>query len=185
MKISFTGTGCSGKTTLLKKCKEHYGDKFNYVDEVTRIVARKGLKITDDGNDETQRAIIDAHIENNKLDNVIMDRCIVDGYSYTTWLYGQQKVCDEVYEYAYNTFNDIVNDLDMILYCCPVKMEDDGERSTDENFQKDIDTMMTHLLYQDPWSLPFQGTLITLEGDVEKRFNDIKIAIDNHEQQNR
>ena len=94
MKISFTGTGCSGKSTLLTKCTEHYGDKFTYVTEVTRPIARMGLPINEDGNDDTQRAIIDAHIENNKLDNVIMDRCIVDGYVYTEWLFNQQKVSD-------------------------------------------------------------------------------------------
>ena len=66
MKISFTGTGCSGKSTLLTKCKEYYGDKFTYVTEITRPIARKGLPINEDGNDDTQKAIIDAHIENNK-----------------------------------------------------------------------------------------------------------------------
>ena len=72
MKISFTGTGCSGKSTLLTKCSEYYGDKFTYVTEITRPIARMGLPINEDGNDETQRAIIDAHIQNNKLDNVII-----------------------------------------------------------------------------------------------------------------
>ena len=181
MKISFTGTGCSGKSTLLAKCREYYGDKFEYVTEVTRPIARKGLPINEDGGDETQRAIIDAHIENNKLDNVIMDRCIVDGYVYTQWLFEKQKVSEETYSYAYATFNDIVDDLDIIFYCCPLEIEDDGERSVNKNFQKDIATNMTLLLYQEPWSQPYKGTLITLEGDVDNRLEDIKIAIKEHE----
>tara|TARA_B110000263_G_C14987991_1_gene364662 strand:- start:4 stop:564 length:561 start_codon:yes stop_codon:yes gene_type:complete len=181
MKISFTGTGCSGKSTLLEKCKEYYGDKFNYVTEVTRPIARKGLPINEDGNSDTQRAIIDAHIDNNKLDNVIMDRCIVDGYVYTEWLFNKQKVDRQTYEYAYNTLNDILNDLDIIFYCCPLEMEDDGERSINEDFQKDIATSMTLLLYQEPYYQPFQGKLVTLEGDIDKRFNDIKIAIEKYE----
>ena len=181
MKISFTGTGCSGKSTLLKKCKEYYGNRFEYVTEVTRPIARKGLPINEDGNDDTQRAIIDAHIENNKLDNVIMDRCIVDGYVYTAWLFEKQKVSTAVYEYAWDTFHDIIDDLDIIFYCCPLEMEDDGERSVNENFQKDIANNMTLLLYQEPWYQPYKGKLVTLEGDIEKRFNDIKIAIEKHE----
>jgi hypothetical protein len=60
-------------------------------------------------------------------------------------------------------------------------MEDDGERSINENFQKDIATNMTLLLYQEPWDQPYKGKLVTLEGDVDKRFNDIKIAIEEHE----
>ena len=87
MKISFTGTGCSGKSTLLKLCQEKYGDKFEYVTEVTRPIARKGLTINEGGDDSTQRAIIDAHINNNRLKDVIMDRCIIDGLVYTNWLY--------------------------------------------------------------------------------------------------
>ena len=181
MKISFTGTGCSGKSTLLKKCKEYYGNRFDYVTEVTRPIARKGLPINEDGNDDTQRAIIDAHIQNNKLDDVIMDRCIVDGYVYTEWLFNQQKVNEETYEYAYNTLDDILNDLDIIFYCCPLEMEDDGERSVNENFQQDIANSMTQLLYQEDWNSTYKGKLVTLEGDVDKRFNDIKIAIEKHE----
>ena len=182
MKISFTGTGCSGKSTLLNKCREYYGDKFKYVTEVTRPIARKGLPINEDGNDDTQTAIIDAHIENNKLDNVIMDRCIVDGYIYTTWLFDQEKVTSNIYEYAWNTLDDILNDLDIIFYCCPLEMKDDGERSINESFQNDIANMMTLLLYQEPWNQEFfKGMLVTLEGDLDKRFNDIKIAIEEHE----
>ena len=182
MKISFTGTGCSGKSTLLKMCQEYYGDRFQYVTEVTRPIARKGLPINEDGNDETQRAIIDAHIENNKLDNVIMDRCIVDGYIYTTWLFDQEKVTSEIYEYAWNTLNDIVDDIDIIFYCCPLEMKADGERSVNENFQKDIANNMTLLLYQEPWHQPYKGKLVTLYPDtIDKRFNDIKIAIQEHD----
>jgi len=182
MKISFTGTGCSGKSTLLKKCVEYYGDKFTYVREVTRPIARKGLPINEDGNDDTQRAIIDAHIHNNKLDNVIMDRCIVDGYVYTNWLFGQKKVLEETCMYAWNTFNDIVNDMDIIFYCRPLQMEDDGERSTNKDFQKDIDNIMTNLLYKDPWHTPFKGALVILKDeDVDKRFEHIKLAIEKHE----
>ena len=74
MKIGFTGPQCSGKSTLLEKCKEYYGDKFEYVDEVTRPLAREGFKINEGGNDATQKAIIDAHVSNIQKENVIMDR---------------------------------------------------------------------------------------------------------------
>ena len=61
-------------------------------------------------------------------------------------------------------------------------MEDDGERSVNENFQKDIATNMTLLLYQELWSQPFKGKLVTLyPDDLDNRFRDIKIAITEHE----
>ena len=182
MRISFTGTGCSGKSTMLKACQEHYGDRFQYITEVTRPLARKGFKINEEGDSATQRAIIDAHIDNDKIDNVIMDRCIIDGYVYTEWLFHEQKVTPEVYEYAYDTLNDILNNIDIIFYCEPLEMKDDGERSTNKKFQDDINCSMTQLLYQEEWNCAYKGTLITLKNKpVDKRFEDIKIAIETHE----
>ena len=133
-------------------------------------------------NDEYADKMRNPDYKYNKLDNVIMDRCIVDGYIYTCWLFEKQKVSEETYQYAWNTFHDIVDDLDIIFYCCPLEMEDDGQRSTNENFQKDIATNMTFLLYTEPWDKPYKGKLVTLEDEnVDKRFNDIKIAIEEHE----
>ena len=185
MRISFTGAGCSGKSTLLKMCQDYYGDRFEYVTEVTRPIARKGLKINEEGGDETQRAIIEAHIQNDRLDDVIMDRCIVDGYAYTNWLFGQGKVTEETYQFAWTTLKAIINNIDIIFYTKPVEMEDDGERSTNVNFQKDIDDIMSNLLdhcwRNDVRYNYFTNKLVILRGDVDKRFNDIKIAIEQHE----
>ena len=177
MKISFTGTGCSGKSTLLKLCQDHYGDQFEYVTEVTRPIARSGLKINEQGGDATQRAIIEAHIQNNKLSNAIMDRCIVDGYIYTTWLYSNNKVTQQVYDYAWDTLGEIINDIDIIFYTAPVEMKDDGERSTNKRFQTDIHEMIGELLKGDPWHKVYTGNLIYLEGSVEERFKAIKDTI--------
>ena len=143
---------------------------------------RKSLiKINEEGDDATQIAIIDAHIKNNKMSNVIMDRCIVDGYVYTNWLHSRDKVKEETYDYAWSTFNEIFDDLDIIFYCTPLSMKNDGERSTDTNFQKDIDDMMKYILFEDPW-LPMGQKVIRLENkSVDNRFNDIKMAIEEHE----
>tara|TARA_B100001559_G_scaffold159888_1_gene134139 strand:+ start:212 stop:772 length:561 start_codon:yes stop_codon:yes gene_type:complete len=181
MKVSFTGTGCSGKSTLLNLCREYYGDEFKYVTEVTRPIARKGFTINEKGGDETQNEIIRAHIENNKLDDVIMDRCIVDGFIYTTWLFSKGNVTENVYNFAWDTLVDIINDIDIIFHTAPVGMKDDGERSTNKRFQKDIDEMMNILLKGKSFSDLYIGRVIYLEGDLEKRFNDIKIAIEQHE----
>lgn len=184
MKISFTGAGCSGKSTLLKRCRDHYRDRFAYITEVTRPIARKGLPINESGGDQTQRAIIEAHIENNKLNDVVMDRCIVDGAVYTTWLAmnGDSSISDTVLQYAWNTFDQIVNDIDIIFYTEPLRLESDGQRSTNRDFQRGIDSLITStLFYSRTFKSQYQGKVIILKGDVETRFNDIKIAIEQHE----
>ena len=57
---------------------------------------------------------------------------------------------------------DIFDELDIIFYCEPLAMKNDGERSTDLNFQKDIDNMMKYILFEDPW-LPRGQKVIKLE----------------------
>lgn len=183
MVISFTGPQCSGKTTLLNKCMEHYGNRFDYITEVTRPIARKGLKINEEGNSQTQRAIIDSHLKNSTLKNVIMDRCIIDGLLYTSYLYTKGTVDMRTWEYAYQTFRQILGKIDLIFYTKSVDMVDDGVRSVNEDFRKTMielfESNITDLLngkYPE-----FSGRAIILDGDVDKRFNDIIMSIEQYE----
>jgi len=47
MKISFTGAQSTGKTTLLEavKSNEDFRFKYEFIDEITRRMQKKGLKI--------------------------------------------------------------------------------------------------------------------------------------------
>ena len=191
MKVSFTGTGCSGKSTLLKLCQEKYGDKFEYVTEVTRPIARKGLTINEGGDDNTQRAIIDAHINNNRLKDVIMDRCIIDGLVYTNWLYKKGKVDHHTHDYAYRAYIELIKDLDIVslahggdivFHTEPVSMVDDGERSTSFKFQTEIYNLFKHQLERLRYDrVNFTGKIVNLEGSVDKRFNDIIMTLQTYE----
>ena len=65
MIVSFTGAQSTGKTTLLnelKKWKELEG--YVFIDEITRNVSKLGMNINEKGDDATQTAIMNAHIEN-------------------------------------------------------------------------------------------------------------------------
>lgn len=182
MKISFTGTGCSGKSTLLKLCQEKYGDKFEYVTEVTRPIARKGLTINEGGDNNTQRAIIDAHINNNRLKDVIMDRCIIDGLVYTNWLYKKGKVDHHTHDYAYRAYIELIKDLDIVFHTEPVSMVDDGERSTSFRFQTEIYNLFKRQLERLRYDrINFTGKIVNLEGTVDKRFNDIIMTLQTYE----
>ena len=83
MIISFTGAQSTGKSTLLDKCKEEFGDKFVYFPEITRqIKSECGVAINEAGDNTTQILIVSEHIKNilkaSKQDS-ILDRCILDG----------------------------------------------------------------------------------------------------------
>ncbi len=184
MLISFTGAQSTGKTTLLNACKEIYGEKYNFVDEVTRLVKRNyNVPINEEGTDITQLFIINTHIENTfKLYSpdkagAILDRCIIDGLVYTGYLAMEGKVSKWVFKYAKNVFNILLPKVDKIFYTWPgdVKLVDDGERSTNTEFREKIISLfdLVFELYEDK----LENKLIVLKGTVEERMEQIKIHL--------
>jgi thymidylate kinase len=180
MIISFTGAQSTGKTTLLTKCKELYPD-YEFVDEVTRLVKRTyNVNINEGGNDITQLLIINQHIQNTfkqMSDNkkgIIMDRCIVDGLVYTTYLAVENKVSRWVAEYARNVFDILITRIDKIFYTWPgdVPLIDDGERSVNNEFRDKI--INTFDLLFETYKDMTKDKLIILKGTVDERLNLIK-----------
>ena len=136
MIISFSGAQSTGKSTLLDKCKEEFGDKFVYFPEITRqIKSECGVAINEAGDNTTQILIVSEHIKNmlkaSKQDS-ILDRCILDGLVYTMYLHFDQNKVDElVMALAIKVFIDQIDKVDVIFYPDPddVQLVDDGERS--------------------------------------------------------
>jgi nicotinamide riboside kinase len=182
MRISFTGPQCSGKTTLLEKCKSHYGDRFDYVEEVTRPALKEGLQINEQGNNKTQLYILGEHIENDNLENVIMDRCIIDGWVYTSYLSMEGKVSDIVRTVFDRTFDSLIRNLNIVFYTKPVPFVTDGVRSTNEKFRKNITSIFETFIPVIKRDRRFKGKIIDLSGDVETRFKTIRTAIDKYDQ---
>ena len=176
MRVSFTGAQSTGKTTLLNKCKEIYKD-YKFVDEVTRYVRRTyDVKINEIGGSETQLYILAEHIKNHlKLDeNLMLDRCILDGYVYTKYQVLQGKVKEDILKAFNSVFNVLFDKLDYIFYTDPsdVKLVDDGERSIDFKFRDDIillfEDLITHKMSQKN-----KEKVIRLKGSVDQRMKTI------------
>ena len=174
MKLAFTGAQSTGKTTLLKELKRDpdFSLKFDFRDEITRRMQKKGLSINESGNDITQLLIMNSHIKNSLIDNVIMDRCALDGLVYTDWMYRKGKIQQWVIEYADNVFKMLIDRYDYIFYLVPeFDIEDDGVRSTDIDFRNEIVILFEQ--YIKAWNIP----VIKLTGTVEQRLNKIKETI--------
>ena len=176
MRVSFTGAQSTGKTTLLNKCKEIYKD-YKFVDEVTRYVRRTyDVKINEIGGTETQLYILAEHIKNHlKLDeNLMLDRCILDGYVYTKYQVSQGKVKEDILHAFNDVFNILFDKLDYIFYTDPsdVKLVDDGERSIDFKFRDDIiDLFEDVITYK--MSPKNKEKIIRLKGSVDQRMKII------------
>ena len=174
MKIAFTGAQSTGKTTLLKELKRdpELSLKYDFRDEITRRMQKKGLSINEGGDDITQLLIMNSHIKNSLIDNVIMDRCALDGLVYTDWMYRKGKIQQWVIEYADNVFKMLIDRYDHIFYLAPeFDIEDDGVRSTDIDFRNEIVILFEK--YIKAWNIP----VIKLTGTVEQRLNKIKETI--------
>ena len=174
MKIAFTGAQSTGKTTLLKELKRDpdLSLKYDFRDEITRRMQKKGLSINEGGNDITQLLIMNSHIKNSLIDNVIMDRCALDGLVYTDWMSRKGKVQQWVLQYADNVFKMLIDRYDHIFYLVPeFDIEDDGVRSTDIDFRNEIVELFEK--YIKAIDIP----VIKLTGTVEQRLNKIKETI--------
>jgi nicotinamide riboside kinase len=181
MIISFTGAQSTGKSTLLERCREEFGDKFIYFPEITRNLKRDlGVAINEAGNDITQCLIMSEHIKNNILadhyfksesKDAIFDRCVLDGLVYTIWLWDEKKVSEWVVDYALKIFEELIANTDVIFYTDPadVLLVDDGERSVNIKFRNDVIAIFDDLIKQDT-----TNRVVILSGTVEERMHTIK-----------
>lgn len=180
MIISFTGAQSTGKTTLLKTIKndERFKD-FSFVDEVTRLVKKKySLEINEAGGDDTQLAILNEHLSNylvNKNGNAVLDRCILDGIVYTTYLYHTGKVNKQIAEYAENLTRILISKVDVIFYTEPdIPLVDDGERSVNKEFRDTIINLFEEAISH------YKVNVVRLKGTVEERLETIYNTVDNY-----
>lgn len=180
MLVSFTGAQCTGKTTLLKECKVlrrsdelFYG--YEFVDEVTRKIMKQGHDINLDGNNLTQLFILNEHLMNHTRSdqNVVLDRCILDGYVYTSCLARNGNVSRWMTDYALELLHLLIDKLDVIFYTQPedVPLIGDGVRSVDINFRQDIINRYEDLFAQDYY---WMDKVIRLSGTVEDRMETIE-----------
>jgi predicted ATPase len=182
--FTFTGAQSTGKTTLLKKVKELYPNRFEYVDEVTRRIQRLGVSINDEAKnyDLTQSLIIGDHLINymkvhnephENISDILLDRCIVDGYIYTKYFYKQGKVSSKVFNFAEYWFKELTPKYDVIFYTNPadVKLIDDGVRSTKAEFRQDIIDLYNREF------LDMYYNICVLNVSVEERLEIMKIGM--------
>ena len=182
--FTFTGAQSTGKTTLLKKVKTLYPYRFDYVDEVTRRIKRFGVPINNEAKNYnlTQSLIINDHLVNytkvfegsdDTVRDLLLDRCIVDGYIYTKYFYRHGKVSYKIFEFAEYWYKELTPKYDVIFYTNPgdVKLVDDGERSIDAKFREEIID-----LYETEFLDKYDNICI-LKGSVEERLEIMKIGM--------
>lgn len=191
MIFSFTGAQSTGKTTLLNKMRSDPDFKdWAFEVEITRSLREKyNLDINEQGSVTTQLIVLNSHLENvlkhaKSGRHVMLDRCILDGFVYTTYCIGKQD--DK--EFIRNRWIVDYYGMELLNIIWPkytgvfqtdhesVPIENDGVRSTDTKFRNTIialfDCAINDLIK------PFMGHVpVKLSGSVDQRYDLLKSTI--------
>lgn len=170
-KFAITGAHCTGKTTLVEAIREFdVNEKFQHITSMTRGAKALGYQINEAGNDETQLYILNTHLERLVINSpCVLDRSIIDGYTYTKILHELGNVSDVVMKYATSLLNvEYMNRYNKIFYLPPtLQLVSDGLRSTEPEFRRHVVNTFEDVIRSANLFLPDLVTVI--DGSVEQR----------------
>ena len=167
MKIGFCGAAGVGKTVLVDKFLEDHPE-YNEPENISRLFNEtfKNFGINEKGTASSQALITGFMVYSvMKEDNFIHSRTMCDTYAYARLSNMTTEECNDI-EKLYEGWDNLY---DFIFYI-PIefKMEEDGVRSTDEDYRKLSGDLM--LKYLNENNIKYY----TLTGTIEERYEEIK-----------
>jgi predicted ATPase len=173
MKIIFTGAQGTGKTSVM----DALPDTFNKIRGITRnIIKEKKLTVNEYSDNASQTHIFNAYEHQLvSTDNYIAERGLIDVYAYTMSRVKAGKCSQTIAETQlskiekFNTKNP-----DVIYIYFPIEFDivEDGVRSMNKDFQKEIDEIIHTTL------LKTGCNYFSVSGTVEQRVSQILNIID-------
>jgi GTPase SAR1 family protein len=157
MRIAFSGTGNSGKTTMIKSFL-HTWSNYTTPDKTYREVLQKNnLLHSSKTTTDTQSKILDFMIDQvqsyDKDAKVVFDRCSLDNIAYSLWAnekdikgFTKQFLSKQI-----DLMKESMRSLDIIFMCrfdAKQLIEDDGFRDTDKEFIQEVDNIFYSLYNQ-------------------------------------
>lgn len=194
MRIAIIGSTSVGKSTLIEQFLKQW-PMYKKPEKTYRdIIKEQGLKLSKEGNKESQKAILNALVDEVQLvsvsddKHIIFDRCPVDNIAYSLWHYAKDTPgfttefiidCKAIAALS-------LKSLDVIFYL-PVRKEipitpREG-RETDERFREEIDNIFDSLVdsYEKNTGAFFPTedcpAVIRLEGPPDMRLPQMKLYI--------
>jgi nicotinamide riboside kinase len=175
MKIGFCGTMSVGKTTLvnaLKELPEFAGYEFRT--ERSKYLRDLGIPLNTDSTLKGQIIFFAERSSELFSENIITDRTIIDVMAFT-------RLAKSIPYFMADALNDAVSHLireyDYIFYVSPegVELEDNGVRTIDVQYRKEIDKEIQTLILR---HRPKLRNYTVLSGTTEERIEKIKQVID-------
>ena len=167
MKIAITGAQGVGKTTLAEQINKELFD-FEILPEAARLAKEAGYSLDETATIETEHWLIVKQIElEGKEGKWVADRCGIDLLAYIEHLFPEEN---SLIEFAAETLVPGFGKYDLVIYLPSGEfdIEDDGVRTTDVEFQRNIDERIRGLL--EKHKIPF----IKIVGSPEERLTRVK-----------
>jgi nicotinamide riboside kinase len=168
MKIGLCGTLSVGKTTLVNALKqvEQFKD-YETATERSKYLRDQGISLNTDSTLKGQIVFAAERSIELMKPNIITDRTVYDVCAFTLsarsigWYEKRQFV---------ELLMQLRNDYDVVVYVSSdgVEIEDNGVRTTDAEYRKNIDITIQEMLLEFP-----PNKLITVKGSTEERINTI------------
>ena len=197
MRIAICGTANVGKSTLIQDFLKEWDMYGREVKTYRDVLNEKGLPHSKETTKESQKAILDYMVDTLKEfkdgDKVIFDRCPLDNLVYSMWAMSQEgnDIDEDFIDECIPIVKEALKNLDIIFFIPITKhnsinIEDNGDRETDEQYIKEIDSFFKVLqrhYHEHPQDNPFfprddSPALIEVFGTREERTGMIKLYID-------
>jgi predicted ATPase len=151
-KIAVCGTACQGKSTLIKDMITRWPQLTSPEKSYRDIIREKGLVINQDGNEESQLAIlnvlIDQVMDNYGRKKVVFDRCPLDNLIYSLWLNDKHpdRMPDAAIEKTITLVRESMKFLDAIFFIPitsvhKVPIVPSEQRAVDPQYIEEIDNL--------------------------------------------
>ena len=194
MRIAIIGAHCTGKSTLIEEFLKQW-PMYKRPEKTYRdIIKEQKLDINKQGTKESQKAILNALVDEIQLastsgdKHIIFDRCTVDNIAYTLWHYAKETPgFDSEFIIDSKTIAALsLKHIDLIFYL-PARKEipltEREGRETDEVFREEVDNIFDSLVtsYEKNTGAFFPKedcpAVIRLEGPPDMRLPQIKLYI--------
>jgi nicotinamide riboside kinase len=170
MKIAIIGAQGVGKTTLAQQINKDYPE-LEILPEAARLAQKEGYKLDHTATVETELWLINKQVElENRIDNWVADRSGIDLLAYIQYLFSKEH---DLIEFATKTLVPRFSNYDLVIYLPSGEfpIEDDGLRTTDIEFQKDIDSKIRDILEKN------KIKFIKIVGSPKERLDKVKELI--------
>lgn len=178
MRIAVVGAQNVGKTTFINDFVKVFSEYNSYVSSLKNIANEKGLQLNQMTSEETQFLImqhLNKLISENKKENVIFDRCLIDNHVYSYCAYLKGKISEDFIEASKETMFGHLQFLDLIVFIpvsLSVEISPEQQRDVDKNFIDLVNRVFVEILLE--ISRSFKIKICVLSGFQEERIKQIK-----------